>query len=224
MPAPLPATQPRRTLVFIDWDDTLLSSTWLSQQGLLRSAVDPSTPLPAPVVLELNKLDQAATALIDRILLTEQVCLLTNSEEGWIQMSAKRFLPGLYCRLKDVEQCSARSLFEHKYPFSPCLWKVFAMEAKLSAWLMDETVSKHVISIGDSPADREALLAVCRGHAHMITKVVKLVEQPSVDALIRQVKLITQSIRYVIDHDTSLDMMLKVSGPAAAETGADETN
>lgn len=43
--------------------------------------------------------------------------IITNAAEGWVQMSAKRFLPRTYAELKsEITIISARTKFEKLYP------------------------------------------------------------------------------------------------------------
>ena len=43
--------------------------------------------------------------------------IITNAAEGWVQMSARRFLPRVYQEIKhDITIISARTKFEKLYP------------------------------------------------------------------------------------------------------------
>ncbi len=53
--------------------------------------------------------------------------IITNAAEGWVQMSAKRFLPRVYAELKqDVTIISARTKFEKLYPHDYHAWNIRA--------------------------------------------------------------------------------------------------
>ena len=199
------------TVVFIDYDDTLLCSTWLTNQDLLHLSA-PDTALPRHVQEELKRLDFQAVCVLERVLrLTKRVCVLTNSDAGWVEQSSQRFLPHFHSHLKHVEVCSARSLFEDKYPDKPSWWKVFAMQQRLMPWFSAHHVRKNFVSIGDSFAEREALQLLCRNKAQTWCKVVKMADKPTVGSLIRQLELLCQTVEWVVIQERSLDLLLTVS-------------
>jgi hypothetical protein len=55
-----------------------------------------------------------------------QVLIITNSDEGWVNYSAERFLPNLIPVLKNYRVISARTRYENFYPSQPLCWKAAA--------------------------------------------------------------------------------------------------
>jgi hypothetical protein len=55
-----------------------------------------------------------------------QVLIITNSDEGWVNYSAERFLPNLIPVLKNYQIISARTRYENFYPSQPLCWKAAA--------------------------------------------------------------------------------------------------
>ena len=54
-----------------------------------------------------------------------RVYIVTNAAEGWVQLSAHRFLPKVYqTLLNDVTIISARTKYEKLYPRNYQKWKV----------------------------------------------------------------------------------------------------
>jgi hypothetical protein len=209
MPAPSKNPNPITiTYIFIDYDDTLLCSSWLASLGLLTT----TTPLPTSVAQQLAEVELAVLHLLNRaLLLTSRVCLLTNSDEGWIEISSRQFLPQLYFRLKEVEVLSARSIYEDIYPNKTVWWKYFAMMDKLSPWLMDRNVYKNVVSIGDSSCEREAAQSLCRSKERTRISTIKMVERPSVSELAHELQLVARSLGYVVEGVGNTDLILKVT-------------
>jgi len=53
--------------------------------------------------------------------------IVTNAAEGWVELSARRFLPKVFKELKkDVVVISARTKYEALYPRNYQKWKVEA--------------------------------------------------------------------------------------------------
>lgn len=67
----------------------------------------------------------------DALLRVLQVVIITNSDEGWVDYSAERYLPNLIPVLKNYRVISARTRYEKFYPSQPLCWKAaaFAHEA-----------------------------------------------------------------------------------------------
>lgn len=130
------------------------------------------------------------------------VFIVTNSESGWVQMSAQRFLPGVIPLLAKITVISARSAFERHFPNSPADWKVQAFRA-----LNDTFIGRTVLSFGDSYVDRDALFAA----TSMLRKVsVKFLERPSLSQLCCQIDLVRQAKTwsYLCQPDSDLDLVL----------------
>jgi hypothetical protein len=45
-----------------------------------------------------------------------RVIIVTNAAEGWVELSAKRFLPRVNAELNGIEIISARTKYESLYP------------------------------------------------------------------------------------------------------------
>jgi len=136
------------------------------------------------------------------------VNIVTNAENGWVQLSAKKFLPGVVPVLDQVKVVSARSTYEMMFPDAPVKWKFCAFQEKLFS---DTKSAKNVISFGDSHVEREAVRAVTRGLPHTKTKSVKFAEKPSMEQLRRQLELVANCFQYIHSHEGDLDLQLTVT-------------
>jgi len=133
---------------------------------------------------------------------------VTNAETGWVQLSAKKFLPGVVSVLDQVKVLSARSTYETMFPDAPVKWKFCAFQERLFS---DNKSPKNVISFGDSHVEREAVRAVTRGIPNTKTKSVKFAEKPSMEQLRRQLELVTNCFQYIHSHEGDLDLQLTVT-------------
>jgi len=193
------------TVIFVDWDDTLLCSSYLSGAGYrLDSELESSSPIDR----ELKELESSVIGLLRLAMSFGEVHIVTNAETGWVQLSAKKFLPGVVPVLDSVKVVSARSTYETMFPDAPVKWKFCAFQEKLFS---DTKSSKNIISFGDSHVEREAVRAVTRGLPNTKTKSVKFAEKPSMEQLRRQLELVTNCFQYIHSHEGDLDLQLTVT-------------
>jgi len=76
------------TIIFVDWDDTLLCSSYLSGAGYrLDSELESSSPIDR----ELKELEASVIGLLRLAMSFGEVHVVTNAETGWVQLSAKKF-------------------------------------------------------------------------------------------------------------------------------------
>ena len=213
-------------IIIFDWDDTLLSSSFLSSvQCRLDSEVS-SHPLHSVLTSQLAELDLCTSALLSAALQhsPQHVHVVTNAETGWVQLSAAKFLPLTFAVLARCKIVSARSNYESLFPDSPLKWKYCAFQQQISAAGGGGSLSlpRSVISLGDSNVEREAVRAATRGMSHTHCKSVKFSERTDCVQLRRQVELVTRCFAYIVSHDAELDLQLTVSVNDKAQADADK--
>jgi len=225
--ATLPPTVRRKDAIIIfDWDDTLLSSSFLSSINCRLDTDITAHPLHALLNAQLAELDQCTAALLTAALHYSpyHVHVVTNAETGWVQLSAAKFLPLTFALLTRCKIVSARSNYESLFPDSPLKWKYCAFQQQISAAGGGgaHCLSRSVISLGDSHVEREAVRAATRGMSHTYCKSVKFSERTDCVQLRRQVELVTRCFSYIVSHDADLDLQLTVSLSDKAQAEADQ--
>jgi hypothetical protein len=75
----------------------------------------------------MQEIDEYASKLLHISKSSGQVLIITNAAEGWVELSAQRFMP-LTCKVlkKDIEIVSARTRFERELPRQYQEWKIRA--------------------------------------------------------------------------------------------------
>jgi len=216
--------KPNQTIIIFDWDDTLCPSTTCMRSHGLNVLGAPPEGMVAQQLEDLSHevcslLEQAAT-------LAEKVVVVTNAEEGWVDLSCKAWLPYLKDTLTNCEVASARSMWEPRGIASPAGWKARAFEDVIDRFYSQYKHQswKNIISIGDAPHEREALSRVVRwapsGQGKRCrSKSVKFVLRPSIVQLIREIQLLRESLKEIVWHDDDLD--LHFSAESLAEAAAD---
>ena len=131
--------------IVLDYDDTLLASSWLAQNGLRLDGTD---PVPAEAARQLDSLAESAAALLRLAMGYGQVIIITNAETGWVELSAKKFMPSLLPLLMKVRILSARSTFESMYA-EPSQWKVSRLSSAAGRLLPQPFRPSHFSHVQD---------------------------------------------------------------------------
>lgn len=196
-----PATFKEPTLTLYDWDDTFLPSTYLAALGL---RVDEDSLLPQSLSKELALLEDQVILMLQESLKYGAVKIVTNAEEGWVQLSGRRFMPNLiqFLTQHHIKVISARSAYETAYPDMPSSWKTAAFISEVS------DTNRNILVLGDSLSERDAAHALAGRLPEACIKSVKLVERPNVAQLQRQIQLLYRSFRDLRDHPGSFDVNL----------------
>jgi hypothetical protein len=97
---------------------------------------------------------------------------VTNAAEGWVELSAKRFLPKVNQEIAtDVTIISARARYEKLFPRNFQKWKVEAfLETRKD---MDEQAITNLIALGDNVFEIEAAYILGAQFKNAFIKTVK---------------------------------------------------
>ena len=201
-----------KTTAILDWDDTICPSTYLASMGV---RVDDASSLPPALQRQLDLLEQAVIDIVKEALRFGKVVVITNAEAGWVELSGRRFLPGVVSFLNnhDIKIVSARTSFESDYPDAPSSWKMAAFSQEVGYMFPNED-ELNVLVLGDSMSERDAAHALSTRLPNSRVKTVKFVERPSIDQLMRQVQLVAQSLADLATYASSFDIDLVVSATA----------
>jgi len=207
-----PSLSREDTIFLIDWDDTLLASSWLAAQGLRLDSVE----IPHDVVLQLQALEKSITKLLTRAINSScRVWIVTNAEHGWVELSAMKFLPSVSKLLHKVEIMSARSTFQNQFQNKPDMWKVNAYSHIFQQTFHRKLESGfnglfNVLSLGDSNFERNAVLHLSSSVKGVLAKSVKFVERPSMQQLMRQLEIVYENLDQVVSSPETIDLMLTI--------------
>jgi len=203
------------TFLIFDWDDTLLPTTWIEKQGLSLDGPSPS----AEQELQLQLMAEHVKQTLQAAKAFGEVILVTNAESGWVELSCQKWMPGLSDSLQDVRTLSARSTYEQWGIVQPSEWKYLAFQQELARFCQDKSPAsgeadamaasvrcRNVISIGDSPFEREALIRVTAHMPNSFVKAIKFMARPEVHQLCQEHKLISGSFLDLVNHKGNLDM------------------
>lgn len=201
----------QRTLTLYDWDDTFFPSTYLAEGGI-RIDLDTQDHqiLPERLLVELAQLEDIVMKILEEAMRCGVVKVITNAEEGWVELSGNKFMPRLAKFLKDndIKVVSARTTYESDFPDSPSCWKTAAFAAEVDESFPDSDYL-NVLVLGDSLSEREAAHNLALRRPSSCVKSVKLVERPNVIQLQRQIALLHGSFHDIREHFGSFDVNLQ---------------
>jgi len=111
--------------------------------------------LPSNISRKMTEIDDYATKLLEVSKKNGKVLIITNAAEGWVELSAQRFMPKTARVLrKDVEIISARTKFEKKFPRDYQEWKYRAfLECQEKLEMQAVT---NLIALGDNVFEIQA--------------------------------------------------------------------
>lgn len=197
------------TLIIFDWDDTLLPSTWLQEQGLkLDSQEGPSKEQ----TVQLGRAARLAARTLRLAKHLGKVIIVTNAEKGWVELSCKKFMPRVLPVLEGVKVRSARSSFEPLGVSSPIQWKSLAFNEELEGFSGGASRRANILSLGDSLAERAALLHATEKLTTCWGKSVKFLERPQLELFLRQHRLLSMCLKPIVSHSGKLDLCLRFDG------------
>eukprot|EP00418_Pyrodinium_bahamense_P008609 CAMPEP_0179119608 /NCGR_PEP_ID=MMETSP0796-20121207/56315_1 /TAXON_ID=73915 /ORGANISM="Pyrodinium bahamense, Strain pbaha01" /LENGTH=315 /DNA_ID=CAMNT_0020818119 /DNA_START=89 /DNA_END=1034 /DNA_ORIENTATION=+ len=193
------------TLVIFDWDDTMLPTRWLEAQGL---SLDRTSEPTDEQRKQLWTLAEHARQTLQEAKAHGTVVLVTNAERGWVELSCQRFLPSLWQSLRGIRVLSARSTFEQQGVAEPSEWKYLAFKSEISGFCgpLGGGRRKNLVSIGDSPHERSALIRAMECIPGCCAKSLKLMEKPDVSQLVQEHRLLIDCLSDIVSYDGNLDV------------------
>lgn len=197
---------PCEILLIFDWDDTLFPTTWLRERGLLEedALITPEQDV------QLQALANLVAATLETAKRRGGVAIVTNAEQGWVELSCRAFMPSLQNHLEDVRIVSARANHEKHGLFAPTMWKCHAFAEVVAEFFSSPGDAgaaqqrRSIVALGDSEHEMEALKWVTTG-TECHAKSLKFVERPCLEQLMAQHELVADFVDDVVDHDGNLD-------------------
>ncbi|CAJ1448456.1 unnamed protein product [Effrenium voratum] len=225
-------------LLLFDWDDTLLPTSWIHEQGWLNEEGDLVSPADEIILNRQQQvLLQELEVKVEQTLLTAmgygRVVIVTNAMEGWVETSCAAFLPGLRPLLDELDIVSARafatpsgrtrtsisSRFEEGVGIDgPAEWKRRAFAEIMEAAFAEGGSRPNVLSIGDSVYEQDAIKAATKCMPNCSSKSLKLLESPDIQQLIEEHDLLFHHLDTAVAHEDQLE--LEVAPEMARELGA----
>ncbi|EER07534.1 conserved hypothetical protein [Perkinsus marinus ATCC 50983] len=201
----------RQLLFFIDWDDTILPTTWLRGCKYLTNSIAQmeqivarqggSVKLPSSVRRDLSMIEDYALDLLLKCCDLGSTAIVTNSSVNWIPFTARHYLPRLIPVLETIPCVSARPQLPDNLSAqaATCMassWKTFKFQEMACAYKMDFDC---IVSIGDGFAERTAVMELRDIFPMCTCKAVRFMTQPNIYMLRDEIRQTLANLEEIAD-------------------------
>lgn len=191
-------TNMNKTLIFLDWDDTLFPTAFV--QSIEINLELPSTD----TIAMFEMLDALLTDMLIQMVDIGDILIVTNGSSSWIK-KCLNVLPSLKQIIDNgvISITSARDIFEDEFDHSE--WKRLTFKLFFNEHISNNEGIHKILSFGDSDAEHKAVMEL-RDHniddqkqQKRIIGSVKFVKKPTLNQLIQQLTLIKLMHKDIID-------------------------
>ena len=154
----------------------------------------------------LLKLEEKIFKVLSISILLGDTYIITNASEGWVESSAKKYLPNIIKLFKKVKIISARTAYENQFPNDNKLWKLAVFRD--IANLYNKNIVTNFICFGDSNIEIDAAIKVSSMFSECYIKTIKLKEDPKIEDMIKQLDLIAKQFNDI--HSATRNIFLTV--------------
>ena len=193
------------SIIFFDWDDTLLCSSFLSKIGLFDDEQTIKINLKL-IKDQLSKLEENVFKVLSISVKLGDTFIITNASEGWVESSAKKYLPNIIKLFNKVKIISARTAYENQFPNDNKLWKLAVFRDIANFY--NKNIVTNIISFGDSNIENDAAVKVSSLFQECFIKNIKLKDNPKIEDMIKQLYLISKQFDYI--HSATRNIFLSV--------------
>ena len=218
-PSPVSQPQPEHattysdsTVTVLDWDDTLMPSTWLKEQGLTSTALADKFGITKEMVDACEEVAPHVERVIKKAQDYGKVFIITNGTHGWVEKSCEVFMPSIRNLILSLPIISAADLYRY-FSKDPISWKRMTFRRDLldRAFGGMPRAKRVVISIGDGYAEQEAArnLMTIGSYSQvglLSVRCLKIVESSSPTVLIRQLEEICQILPTLATQSGDFDL------------------
>ena len=143
------------SLIFFDWDDTLLCSSFLieySQQDINKNILNQTNK--NSYKYYMNNLEIIVYNLLETSINYGDTYIITNASKNWVIYSSFKYFPKVIQLFNKIRIISARDAYENQFPNQTKFWKLAVFMD--IANLYNKNLVTNIISIGDSSIENEA--------------------------------------------------------------------
>jgi hypothetical protein len=208
-----------RTLIILDWDDTLFPTTWVTTNDINIKNINNINNInnsKNSISSYFQQVDIELENLLRLLLKCGHVAIITNAMLNWINVSSN-ILPRTSKILEngeddfDIEIISARGSYQ-SVSKDPMDWKKLAFEEILKNNKFRKI--NNIISIGDAEYEYKALINLYENTKssknYKLLKSVKFVKYPTNHVLLDQIKVMQDASIKVCTTKTHLDLRFEL--------------
>uniref|UniRef100_A0A6C0EAT6 FCP1 homology domain-containing protein n=1 Tax=viral metagenome TaxID=1070528 RepID=A0A6C0EAT6_9ZZZZ len=194
-----------KTLIILDWDDTLFPTSWIVKNQLDISNVH----LMVKYTKYFSKLDEALYRLLTRLQKCGTVIIVTNALPEWVRLSSK-LLPQTQTIVRTLKIVSARKIYQDIVS-NYNDWKKYAFNDQLNEIDKRKKIN-NIISVGDAEYEYNALISLHKNDKmnYKILKSIKFVKSPSNLTLLDQITVLHNAVPHICMIPKHADMKFEI--------------
>ena len=196
-----------KTLIILDWDDTLFPTTWTIQNN-----IDMTNKFTYKQYMSLfEKLDTILSNLLIKFQKYGTVVIVTNAATKWVKISSIVLPKTQKIITSSIQIISAREMLQEKYPNNMNLWKKIIFDELVINYFAEHGY-QHIISVGDAEYEFLALVELYNEHSVInkrLLKTVRFVTSPSFESLFDQLSVLYQSTDKILTSKKHMDLKFK---------------
>lgn len=179
------------SIIILDWDDTLLPTSFLSPGGIFNLDIK----LSKNDSEKLAKIEKEVSNLLNSAIEKGEVFIITNADKGWVEFSASKFYPSIIGILSKIKIISAREEYGNVFPGDSAKWKIQAF-LDLQKYINLNLIT-NLLCFGDSIIEIKAGKILASKFREAFIKTIKFKEAPKLDDLFKQLNLVNQQFNFI---------------------------
>lgn len=215
-------------ITILDYDDTLLCSSYLSQKGIVFSTLFTSDV--DSISKDISELSEYLIPFLSFLMEQGTVYIVTNAEYGWAETTLEKIMPKIFNLIKGkILIISARTKYQDIYPNDYVKWKKETMRDIINTdtsyniplyindyfttncQKINNSSYRCLVSIGDSITERYAILQLHEEKTDIIIKSIKLNENPSLSQLCAEINFLTTFLPKIYKSPCQEDLMTVIT-------------
>jgi len=182
LPSVLPNSS--NTLIIFDWDDTLFCTSAL-KIGENNMAV-----------ADLSALQEHVLSLLSLAKCLGKVAIVTSSSRGWVERSAKKWLPALLPVLEEIPIIYARERYGSTFPMNSMQWKLQSFRELHESLAL---TLGNIVVIGDSRDEMRAAKLFGEMNPGILVKRAEFSARSSLPGLLQKLQLMGVGLRTLVE-------------------------
>lgn len=192
-----------KTLIILDWDDTLFPTSWTTKNDIDLTDLDTQNKY----IISFSKLDLLLHKLLTNFLNCGTVIIVTNATLGWVLISSN-ILPSTQELIKsNIRVISARDHYQEKLPDKSSSWKKLIFE-RLALNSQKNKNFKNIISVGDADYEFYALVNLSKYQTRnsKALKSIRFMKGPTFESLVKQLEILNDKVEDICYQNKHLDL------------------
>lgn len=220
-------------LCFLDWDDTLLCTSYLRQiLPDINHSISNLNELDQNIRFNLHKLSQNITFLLMLLKIWNyKVIIITNAEKKWVELSCEKYLPSAAKNILSYPIISACDKYSNKYS-NVEEWKKHTFLDIYNNHIDNTSLNTlalkpervELLVIGDSYLEKIALDSVIDTKHVIIPKFIKFITRPTVCDLVWEIDEICQQIINIALNPTGIIIRFEIKNNENSENNINTLN